>query len=125
MMGVVYHANYLKYFELGRTEFIEEAGFSYVEMEEAGYFAPVYDVHATYKQALRYGDNATISTWITLNDGIKTVYTYEIHNQHGVLCISGYTTHVIVKKDTFRPVPFKRAFPDWYQKYVQLMDQQS
>ena len=45
MMGVMYHANYLKWFELGRTQLIEDLGFSYVGMEEKGYFAPVYDVH--------------------------------------------------------------------------------
>ena len=49
MMQVVYHANYLKYFELGRMGLIEDVGFSYIEMEKAGYFAPVYDVQATYE----------------------------------------------------------------------------
>ncbi|MBM7837772.1 acyl-CoA thioester hydrolase [Alkalihalobacillus xiaoxiensis] len=123
MMGVVYHANYLKYFELGRTAFIEAAGYSYVQMEEEGYFAPVYDAYAKYKQPLKYGDVATIVTWLTLNDGVKTIYTYEIRNQNDEVCVTGYTTHVIVKKDTFRPVPFKRAFPEWFKTYQALMDQ--
>ena len=58
MMQVIYHANYLKFFELGRMGLIEDVGFSYIEMEEAGYFAPVYDVQATYKKPLRYGDQS-------------------------------------------------------------------
>ncbi|MFB4211236.1 acyl-CoA thioesterase [Shouchella sp. JSM 1781072] len=124
MMGVVYHANYIKFFELGRTAFIHEAGYSYVEMEQAGYYAPVYDVYATYKKPLVYGDEATISTWLSLNDGIKTIYQYEITNQTGDVCVTGYTTHVIVKKDSFKPVPFKRAFPAWYETYNRLMENQ-
>jgi len=50
MMGVVYHANYLKFFERGRTGLIEDLGYSYLEMENEGYFAPVYDVYAVYKK---------------------------------------------------------------------------
>ncbi|GIN11098.1 4-hydroxybenzoyl-CoA thioesterase [Shouchella clausii] len=123
MMGVVYHANYLKYFELGRTAYIEDAGYSYVKMEEDGYFAPVYDVQATYRKALRYGDTAIVETRLSLNDGVKTVYAYDITNQNGELCVTGSTTHVIVKKDTFKPVPFKRAFPEWYQRYEELKEQ--
>ncbi|GAF19734.1 4-hydroxybenzoyl-CoA thioesterase family [Bacillus sp. JCM 19046] len=110
MMGVVYHANYLKYFELGRTAFIEDAGYSYVQMEEEGYFAPVYDAYAKYKQPLKYGDVATIVTWLTLNDGVKTIYTYEIRNQNDEVCVTGYTTHVIVKKTHFAPFHLNERF---------------
>ncbi|WP_082676314.1 acyl-CoA thioesterase [Shouchella shacheensis] len=120
MMGVIYHANYLKFFEMGRTAFIKDVGYSYMEMEEAGYYAPVYDVQATYKKALRYGEEAKVETWISLNDGVKTVYSYNILNGEGDLCVTGYTTHIIVKKDTFRPVRFKKAFPEWYQTYEKL-----
>ena len=44
MMGVIYHANYLKWFELGRTQLIVDLGYNYLAMEEMGYYAPVYDV---------------------------------------------------------------------------------
>ncbi|SDB91701.1 acyl-CoA thioesterase [Shouchella lonarensis] len=117
MMGVVYHANYLKYFELGRTAFIEAAGYSYVQMEEKGFYAPVYDARVTYKSPLRYGDKATLSTWLSNNDGIKTTYAYELTNENGARCVTGCTTHIIVKKDSFKPVAFKKAFPDWFHLY--------
>lgn len=120
MMGVVYHANYLKFFERGRTALIEDIGYSYVAMEDAGYFAPVYDVQATYKKPLRYGEKAYVKTWIDLNDGIKTVYGYQIVNEQGDLCVEGTTTHIIVSKDSFRPKSFKKTFPEWFQKYEEL-----
>lgn len=120
MMQVIYHANYLKFFELGRIGLIEDVGYSYIEMEEAGYFAPVYDVQATYKKPLRFGDQAFVNTWVEKNDGVKTVYGYTVVNGNGELCVEGATTHIIVKKENFRPTSFKKAFPLWFQKYEEI-----
>lgn len=120
MMGVMYHANYLKWFELGRTAYIEDLGFKYTDMEDAGYYAPVYDVHITYKTPLRYGDQGFVHTWVEENNGLKTIYGYEILNGKDEVCAAGTTTHIVVKKDTFRPVQFKKAFPEWYAKYEEV-----
>ncbi|QIZ08803.1 acyl-CoA thioesterase [Priestia megaterium] len=120
MMGVIYHANYLKFFELGRTGLIEDIGYNYLAMEESGYFAPVYDVQVTYKKPLRYGDKGFVKTWVDLNNGIKTVYGYTIVNGDDEICAEGKTTHIIVKKDNFRPSSFKKAFPEWYLKYEEI-----
>ncbi|MBU8907434.1 acyl-CoA thioesterase [Desertibacillus haloalkaliphilus] len=120
MMGVIYHANYLKYFELGRAALMEDLGYSYVGMEQSGYFAPVYDVQAVYKKPLRYGDKAVVKTWVESNDGVKTVYGYAIVNGDGELCVEGSTTHIIVRKDTFKPTAFKKVFPEWFQTYEEI-----
>lgn len=120
MMGVIYHANYLKWFELGRTQLIEDIGFSYVSMEEAGYYAPVYDVNCTYKKAIRYGEKAFVHTWVEAVDRLKTVYGYSIVNGNDEVCAEGSTTHIVVRKEDFKPVQFKKAFPEWYQKYEEV-----
>jgi acyl-CoA thioester hydrolase len=120
MMGVIYHANYLKYFELGRTGLIEDLGYSYLEMENLGYFSPVYDIQITYKKPLRYGDKGFVKTWVEKNDGIKSVYGYSIVNGEDEVCAQGSSTHIIVKKDSFRPTSFKKAFPEWFLKYEEI-----
>lgn len=120
MMGVIYHANYLKFFELGRTGLIEDLGYNYVSMEEAGFFAPVYDIQITYKKPLRYGDKAFVKTWVEHNDGIKTIYGYTITNGNDEVCAEGTSTHIIVKKNNFRPTSFKKAFPEWFIKYEEI-----
>lgn len=120
MMGVIYHANYLKFFELGRTGLIEDLGYNYLSMEEAGYYAPVYDIQITYKKPLRYGDRAFVKTWVELNDGIKTIYGYSIINGNEEVCAEGTSTHIIVKKNNFRPTSFKKAFPEWFLKYEEI-----
>ncbi|WP_445487171.1 acyl-CoA thioesterase [Niallia sp. 03133] len=120
MMGVIYHANYLKFFELGRGGLIEDLGFSYVEMEKKGYFAPVYDIQATYKKPLRYGDKAFVNTWVERNDGLKTTYGYRVEKEGGDVCVEGTSTHIIVGKESFKPKSFKRCFPEWFHKYEEI-----
>ena len=57
MMGVVYHANYLLYFEDARIDFLDALGFSYAErIEGAGYMSPIHDIEIHYKAPLRYGE---------------------------------------------------------------------
>jgi acyl-CoA thioester hydrolase len=120
MMGVIYHANYLKFFELGRTGLIEDLGYNYLSMEEAGFYSPVYDIKITYKKPLRYGDKGFVKTWVELNDGIKSVYGYTITNGGDEICAEGKSTHIIVKKENFRPTSFKKAFPEWFLKYEEI-----
>lgn len=48
-MGVVYHANYIIWMELGRTQFVKDLGFNYAALEEQGVLSPVLDIQASYK----------------------------------------------------------------------------
>ncbi|MEW9502542.1 acyl-CoA thioesterase [Jeotgalibacillus marinus] len=114
-MGVVYHANYLVWMEIGRTSLMEKLGFRYAEMEEQGILAPVMDIQVSYKIAVRYGEKATIRTWIEHYDGLRTHYAYEILNEKGQLAASGISKHACVKKDTFRPISVRKQFPAWHE----------
>ncbi|MDQ0161858.1 acyl-CoA thioesterase [Aeribacillus alveayuensis] len=120
-MGVVYHANYLVWMEVGRTQLIKDLGFSYFEMEKQGVLSPVIDVHIEYKKPLKYGDTALIHTWIEEYNGVKVVYGYEIYTPSGDLAIKSTSSHVCVKKDSFKPVPLKKVFPDWHEAYIKAM----
>ena len=62
MMGIVYHANYLLYFEDARTRFLEAIGFPYDHIEQAGYLSPVTHFECDYGAPLRYGDTAVVRT---------------------------------------------------------------
>jgi acyl-CoA thioester hydrolase len=116
-MGVVYHTNYLVWMEIGRTAFIEELGFNYAGLEKDGYLSPVLDIQATYKKPVRYGEKAIINTWVEEYDGIRTTYGYEILKENGEVAVTGMTKHACVKKDSFRPVSFKKTFPKWHEAY--------
>ena len=62
MMGVVYHANYLLYFEDARTAFLEALGYPYARIEEAGLMSPVTHMECDYREPLRYGEGAVVRT---------------------------------------------------------------
>lgn len=116
-MGVVHHSNYIVWMELGRTQLIKDLGFSYAEMEKKGILAPVLDVQVSYKKPLTYGDHVVIQTWIDSYDGFKVTYGYRIENESGELAVTGFTSHVCVKKESFRPIRLKNMFPEWHHAY--------
>jgi acyl-CoA thioester hydrolase len=122
MMGVVYHANYLVWFEIGRTAFIESLGFKYSEIEKQGVFSPVIDAQISFKTPVRYGEETKVKTWVESYDGLRVTYGYEVVHENGETAVSGETKHVIVKKDNFKPVSIRRSFPDWHEAYLNAME---
>lgn len=115
-MGVVYHANYLIWFEVGRTKFIESLGLTYAGMEQDGIVSPVIHAEVSFKKPVRYNDSVTIETWLESYNGVRSIYGYKIMTG-GEEAVTGTTEHVIVRKDTFRPVTLKKMFPDWHKLY--------
>ncbi|WP_156289155.1 acyl-CoA thioesterase [Oceanobacillus salinisoli] len=118
-MGVVYHANYLVWFEIGRTKYIENLGLSYAKMEQENVVSPVINANISFKKPVRYGEAAFVETWLEEYDGLRTVYGYHIVKGNGEIAVSGSTEHVIVRKDSFRPLSLRSSFPDWHKKYLQ------
>lgn len=118
-MGVVYHANYLVWLELGRTTFIEDLGFKYAEMEKDGIISPVIDLQISYKKPCRYGEKAQVKTWVEHYDGLRTIYGYEIRTETGELSLTASSTHVCVKRDSFRPISIRRMYPELHNAYEQ------
>jgi len=116
-MGVVYHANYLVWFEIGRSKYIKQLGFNYIEMEKDNIVSPVIDLQISYKRPAMYGDTVTIYTWLDSYTGIKTSYGYRIENDQGDILVTGKSDHVIVNKDTFKPLQLRKINPEWHEAY--------
>lgn len=122
-MGVVYHANYVIWLEMGRTQLIKDLGFSVTELEDAGYVSPVMNVNISYKAALRYGKPAKIRTWVKTQDRLRTVYGYEIFHEDGTIAATATTEHIVVKKDSFRPISMMKIDPVWYERYLEIAEE--
>jgi len=109
-MGVVYHSNYLIWFEVGRVEFIRQLGLNYKQMEEEGCGIAVVDVHVRYKAPARYDDELLIETRLLAARGAVVRFGYRILRvSDGLLLCEGETMHVVVGMDMK-----KRSLPPKY-----------
>lgn len=91
---VVYHSNYLRYFEFGRTSLMRDVAYSYKEIEESGYVYPIYDLGVTFYQPLFYDDVMYIHTRPVNLERVKLQFDYVItHAQKGYLVCTGFTKH--------------------------------
>jgi acyl-CoA thioester hydrolase len=77
-MGVVYYANYLVWFEVGRAEWLRQAGWSYREMEREGIALPVIEAHCEYRAPARYDDEIEVAARGTLLTAARIRFDYEV-----------------------------------------------
>jgi acyl-CoA thioester hydrolase len=99
-MGVVYYANYLVWFEVGRTEWLREGGWSYREMEADGIALPVIEAHCEYRQPARYDDEIEIRTSGKLLTPIRIRFDYEARKTaDDTLAATGHTVHAALGPD--------------------------
>ncbi|PID76980.1 MAG: thioesterase [Deltaproteobacteria bacterium] len=99
---VVYNANYLRYFEIGRTELMRKWICSYSEIERQGFILPVVECHIRYKAPAYYDDLLVIETSIAELSKIKCRFNCRIlREEEGreKLLAKGYTIHVAVDKN--------------------------
>ncbi len=93
-MGIVYHAHYLVWFEIGRTEWCRAAGIPYAEMERAGLFIPVTRVEASFRRRSSYDDAIRIDSRMAELSGRGCAFAYEVRGEGGDLVADGSTRHV-------------------------------
>lgn len=100
-MGVVYHSNYLIWFEVGRVEFIRQLGLDYKRMEvEEGCGIAVVEATARYRAPARYDDELIVRTTLLAARGAVIRFGYKIlRAEDGLLLCEGETVHVVVGKD--------------------------
>lgn len=82
-MGVVYHSNYLVYFEVGRTEFMRARGGAYRDLEERGVQLAVTESVCKHKGSLRYDDVAVVETWVSDLRKSRVTFSYRVSRVDG------------------------------------------
>jgi acyl-CoA thioester hydrolase len=93
-MGIVYYANYFVWFEVGRTDLLRHAGWSYREMEREGFSLPVVEAHCEYRQPARYDDELEISTRGGLLSPVRVRFDYEVvRPSDDTVLAGGHTVH--------------------------------
>ncbi|MDR2027431.1 MAG: acyl-CoA thioesterase [Prevotellaceae bacterium] len=103
-MGVIYHANYINYYEIARTEMLRNTGvYSYSEMESDGIMMPVVEIQSRYILPAYYDENLTVRVIIKEMPTAKITFYYEIFNEKQELLNTGMTVLAFMNSVNHRP----------------------
>lgn len=109
-MGVVHHSNYIRWFEIGRTELLRSLGSTYKEVEEAGLMLPVISLECAYLKPAHYDDLVEIKTKVSQYTGVKIAFSYQLTRGEELLA-TGLTTHCWTDQE-LKPIPLKKKWPE-------------
>ncbi|HEY2989984.1 MAG TPA: thioesterase family protein [Candidatus Binatia bacterium] len=99
-MGVAYYANYLRWFEMGRTELLRQIGIPYSSVEEIGFLFPVTEVSCRYLKPARFDDEIVVETALTSLGRASLGFGYKVTRRNdGELLAEGSTRHACVDRE--------------------------
>jgi acyl-CoA thioester hydrolase len=101
-MQVAYHAHYFVWFEVARTDWLRDAGFTYRQMEADGLMLPVIDARCQYRAPARYDDELAVRATARLVSPARLAFDYEVSGPGGVVAV-GSTVHATLDRSG-RPV---------------------
>ncbi len=120
MMGVVYHGSYIVWFELARTKFFNDVGFTMQECSERNIMFPIVNLNVQYLSPTKYLDEVEIVTTVKEFSKLSTTYLHKVYAS-GVLSVVAEVQLVCVDTETFRPTNIKKRFVEVYDKYCEVM----
>jgi acyl-CoA thioester hydrolase len=113
-MGVVYHANYLVWMEIGRVEYVRSLGINYKDLEEQGFYLSVVGTNCRYLYPARYDQEIVIATELINANPRVIEFGYQLRlAEQGKLLAKGSSRHVWLSRD-WRP----RRLPAEYQQIL-------
>ncbi len=115
-LGIVWHGNYIQYFEDGREAFGRHHGISYLDQKRNGYTTPIVKSTSEHKRPLRYGDTATVKTIFVDSPAAKLIFRYEVFNEQNELVCTGSTVQVFVNDSGDLSLNMPEFFIEWKKK---------
>ena len=118
-MGVVYHANYIVFYEAARNEMFRAIGLPYTQLEEMNIVMPIVEVESKYKAPAYYDELLTVRAIIKELPVVRAIVEYEVYNEQGKLINTGKTTLGYVNTERKYPCRAPQKFIDELQKYFE------
>lgn len=115
-MGVVHHSRYIPWFEVGRSDWMREAGLSYADFTRMGYYLTVVEVGARYHKPAYYDELITVRTWVAAVRSREIRMEYEVVNATGETLVTGFTRHICITHDG-RPVRLPQVLLDLLENH--------
>jgi len=113
-MGIVYHANYPKWFEIGRRDYLHKAGIPNSSIYRQGFYLPLSEMECKFKSPAKYGDKIIVITGITFVSCVKVKFEYKILKKISEKTLAvGYTVHAWTDRD-IKPLNIEKAAPQIY-----------
>ena len=113
MMGIVHHANYIRWMEEARIDFMDQMGFPYARMEAEGIISPVRAVSCRYKKPCTFGDAVRISVAVEGFNGVVLTLRYDMTREaDGALICQATSEHVFLRRDG-GIIRMKRDMPEF------------
>ena len=112
-LGIVWHGNYIQFFEDGREAFGRHHGISYLDQKANNFSTPIVSSKCEHKLPLRYGDVATIKAMYIDTPAAKMIFRYEILNPDGQVVCTGETVQVFVELGG----SLSLIIPDFFKKW--------
>jgi len=98
-MGIVHHASYLIWFEVGRSDYFRALGQDYGQWEKQGYLLPVSEIHARYNAPAHFGDLVTVRTWVEEIRSRSLALGYEVRDTASQqILVTGWTKHICIDR---------------------------
>jgi acyl-CoA thioester hydrolase len=104
-MGLLHHANYFTYFEIGRTELLRAAGGNYRQMEQGGMLVVVVKAECRFRRPAHYDDLLRLRTTIVRVTQAKIEHRYELFRDDESLAVGQVTLAVVDRAGKIQPVP--------------------
>lgn len=111
-LQIVWHGNYLKYFEEGREDFSRKNGISYLQAKKHGYSTPIIKSVCEHKLPLHYGDVFEVETTFVNSDAAKIIFEYKIFKTGSLIC-TGQTIQVFLNEKGELSLINPSFFRDW------------
>ena len=120
-MRVVYHGNYLTYFEEARTNLFRNIGVVYAEIERSGIFLVVLEAHVKYRRGALYDDVLQVKATLKEIPTLRITIDYEITRNGGSeILVTGQTVHAFTNAQTGRPIRPPQEYMNIMQRYFSL-----
>lgn len=122
-MRVAWHGSYVSYLEDGRESFgLHYPGIGYADMQAAGIYAPIYDMHLKYYASLHINDIAVIHTHYAYHQGARLDFKYEIFRESdNVLCVKGTTTQLFTDENGELMLDLPDYYKEWQERYLGII----
>lgn len=117
--GITHHSNYVRIMEETRVDIMDQLGYGYERMEEAGVFSPVMAITCDYKRPTTFADEVDVEINVAEMSKLKAKFAYKMTCKGVVVC-TATSTHCFLNREG-RPVAIESYFPEFYEALKQMM----